>query len=87
MRACGIILLIIGAGGICFAFFMDSSVAGGGLGRVANLDLMNFKSLLATSGSCFFLSGCVLIGAASVCDTLRPLPGKETLRREPELHA
>jgi hypothetical protein len=55
---------------------MDGSVPSGLSGRVANLDLMNFKLLLTTAGGAAFVSGSVFAAAGAICDSIALHSGK-----------
>ena len=70
MKGIGFLLVSLGVLGLFAGFAMDGSVAGLS-GRVANIDLMNFKLLLVIGGSAALVSGCTLVGAAAVCQAVR----------------
>src|SRR5258708_4764451 len=65
MNAFGVVLGFLGAVGMAAGLFIDSAV-----GRVANLDLMNFKLLMMTGGGAVFVAGCVLVGADAIREAI-----------------
>ena len=71
MGAFGRVLGFAGMAGLVAGFIMDGSVASGVIGRVSNIDLMNFKQLLATSGGACLVAGAVLAGADEICATVK----------------
>lgn len=70
MGAFGGVLGFAGVATLVVAFFFDSAASGS---RVANIDLMNFKLLLAITGGSFLVAGAVLLGADEVRQAIRVL--------------
>jgi hypothetical protein len=81
MKSAGWCLLILGLGCAVFSLLFDPSVASGhsnpsamgaeGLsGRIANLSLLNFKTLLMVAGAGLFVSGAILIGMSSLRNSI-----------------
>jgi hypothetical protein len=80
MNAFGVLLGFVGAVGMAAGLFMESAV-----GRVANLDLMNFKLLMMTGGGAIFVAGCVLFGANArhrpLCKDVRVVAGRCVMKK------
>jgi hypothetical protein len=70
MGAFGGVVGLAGIATLLAAFFFESAAPGS---RVANIDLMNFKLLLAVAGGSMLVAGAVLIGADEVRQAIRGL--------------
>lgn len=72
MRGWGIALVVLGFVGLIAGMVMDTSVTSG-LSRVENIGLLSRQASVLTVSALAFLTGCVLIGFAAVCDGIQRL--------------
>lgn len=72
MKGIGIALVVLGFIGLMAGMVMDTSVTSG-LSRVENIGLLSRQASVLTVSALSFLTGCVLIGFAAVCDAIQRL--------------
>lgn len=72
MRGWGIALAVLGFVGLIAGMVMDTSVTSG-LNRIENIGLLSRQASILTVSALAFLTGCVLIGFAAVCDAVQRL--------------
>ncbi|MCW2242770.1 hypothetical protein [Azospirillum canadense] len=77
MRGFGYALIALGVLGILVGLGMDTSVSGGigAVNRVVNIGLLSQQTATVTISGFLFMTGCMLIGFATVRDAIERLGG------------
>lgn len=70
MRGAGLTMIVLGIIGLFAGFVMDTSVSSALVNRVENIGLLSRQSSLIITSGLFFMTGCMLIGFAAVCDAV-----------------